>query len=595
MSNFVNSPKGGQSGGYAGPNSQKFLGTLLNSIPYSNSVFNIISDQNPKFADFNQVTDSHDAAVAKHSVFRDNNNPIGEMIADKGYAAYINAKVDVNKIRRIQDYRRMAAYAELSDALDEICDEAISRDLDGNFITCEFSKEDGLSDNATKELRKEWKKFINLFNLADKGFDYFRQFLIDGELFFENIIDNPDYGIRDVQLLPPELINPAYANRQNDIIENFILRKPIYDANTPNIKESLIPLHKNQITYVNSGIWNEDRTIRLPYIENSRRAYKQLTLIEDSIIIYRMVRAPERMVFKVDVGNMNAPQSEAYMKRLMQQYWSKRSFSGNDGQVSNSYDPQSMLDAFWFPKRGNSEGTTVDVLPGGANLGELSDLEYFLHKLYKTLKVPTARLNAETTVSAGAEEITREELRFAKFVIRVQRQFAMGLKDSFIVHLKLRKLWDQYKLKANTISIEFATPTNFMVLKNQQIFGLLADNFSTMSQNEGVANSYAQRHYMKYNDGQMAENREWLRKDAEMRWELAQIESMGPDWKAQQGAAMDIDPGGADLGGDFGGGGGAVGGDSAMPDFGPAPEVDVGGETAEPEAAPDVGVEEPAP
>jgi len=549
----------------------KFIGTLMNSIPYANSLAGNLDKDNPKYVKFDGLPDKKDELINKHSVFRDTLYNPSSFLNHGGYHEYIYAKIDQNKIRRIQDYRRMAAYAELSDAIDEICDEAVIEDKKGNVLNCDFKKQ--LSDNAKKELFNEWNKFVELFDLNNKGYDYFRQFLIDGELFFEHVIsDNSKRGIQGVVMLPPELVNPIYKNRQNDFIENYSLRRPSQDPNKVQTEEEVIVMDRNQITYINSGVWNEDRTIRLPYIENARVAYKQLSLIEDSIIIYRLVRAPERMVFKVDVGNMSSANAEAHLKRLMQQYWARRSFSTQEGQVTNAYEPQSMLDAYWFTKRGDSEGTTVDVLPGGQNLGELSDLNYFLEKLYKSLKVPVSRLSAESTTSASSEEITREELRFSKFVMRVQRQFAQGIKKGFQVHLELKDLWQQYKLRETDLKIEFNPPTHFLALKNQQIFAIQSENFNNLSQNEGISNSFSQRHYLEMDDTMIKENREWLRKDSELRWELAQIESMGPDWKEQQAEALDIEP---EFG--AGGGGGGAGGDG-FPTFGPSPEVGGGGE-----------------
>ena len=183
------------------------------------------------------------------------------------------------------------------------------------------------------------------------------------------------------------------------LIKGFLLRKPVIDTSTNNrytSKQELIPLERHQVSYFHSGTWNEHKTIRLPYIEVARRAYKQLSLIEDSIVVYRLVRAPERLVFKVDVGNMPAPKAEAYIKRLMQSYWSRRTYDSTQGNSVNVYDPQSMLDSYWFAKRPDGSGTDVVSLPGGANLGQLDDLNYFVNKLYKALRVPSSRLKPDT-------------------------------------------------------------------------------------------------------------------------------------------------------------------------------------------------------
>jgi len=444
--------------------------------------------------------------------------------------------MDVDKIRRIQEYRRMAAYAEVSDAIDEICDETIVKDEEGNIITIDI--EGKYKDNIKKELKKEWQKFITIFKLEDRGWEYFRQLLIDGELFFENVIsqNRPDFGVLGVVSIPSELINPVYDNVQNSLITGFLLRRAVPEGKqgAGNKKEELIVFDKNQITYIHSGLWNEDRTMRVPYIENARRAYKQLSLIEDSIVIYRLVRAPERLVFYVDVGNMPAPKAEAYLQKLIRQYWSRKTYNTTGKSVQNVYDPQSMLDSFWFAKKQGQEGTKVDLLQGGENLGQLDDLMYFVKKLYKALKVPIGRLNPEDSFKDGTE-ITREELRFAKFVMRLQRQFVMALKDSFIVHLKLRNFWEKFKIKEHELILTFNTPTQFMIMREQQTFDLKFTNYNNMGNNELVSQSFSQRHYLDWTDDMMAENREWLRKDNELMWEIEQIRTNGPDFREKQG------------------------------------------------------------
>jgi len=273
----------------------------------------------------------------------------------------------------------------------------------------------------------------------------------------KNIIhkDYPESGILGVVSIPTHIVDPVYDSHQNMAIKAFLLRKLKHhkDEQAPTASsmvkdKDFIPLDRNQVTYINSGTWNEDKSFRVPFIENARRAYRQLTMIEDSIIIYRLVRAPERLVFNVDVGNMSPPKAEAYMRKLMQNYWSKKTFNLDEGNRVNSFNPQSILDAFWFPKREGSNGTNVDTLAGGQNLGELQDLVYFVKKLYKALKVPTNRAEIESTYQADAN-VLREELKFANFIVRLQANFAKGLKESFITHLKLKKMWNNFDLKDN--------------------------------------------------------------------------------------------------------------------------------------------------
>lgn len=581
----------------------RFVTSIVARMPYTYGVIDAAKEKNPKFETFNEITARREERLQKLSVFQQQDDVYnkGSSIIDKSYHQFMYADIDVDKIRRIQEYRRMAAYAELSDAIDEICDECAIKSKQGDIVDFLLK---GKYDNSIREsLKHEWKTFVNIFNLEEKGWMYFRRLLIEGELYFENLIHKKksEAGILGLVDIPTELINPVYDNIQNNLITAFMLRRPRLNPKRTMMSketEELVTMDKNQITYINSGIWNEDRTIRLPYIENSRRAYKQLSLIEDSIVIYRLVRAPEKLVFYIDVGNSSPPKAEAMLKRTMQQYWTRKSYS--NGRVTNLYDPQSMLDSYWFARRTGNDGTKVETLAGGQNLGQLDDLMYFVKKLYKSLKIPQARIDPADPFKDGAE-ITREELRFARFVMRIQRQFAMGIKQTFITHLKLRGLWDKLKIKEFEIEIEFAAPSNFQVIRDQQIWELMWNNYNNMSQNELVSKTYGQRYFLKMDDAQIAENREWLKKDMALLWELDQIRTQGPNWRDQMAAmddAMSVEMGGGGGGGSAmpGGEGGAnpktelppefAGKEAQPPSFGPGPSAPAGGEAGAPAAPP---------
>lgn len=554
---------------------------IKQSLPWSNQdVIEDVTDLNPKYKDFYKAGSRRDDAIAKHSVSMvpagDDDAPTGSIEINKNYSAYMYANVDTDKHKRLLDYRMMAAYSEVAEALDEICDEIIHPDADGKFINLMFREDCELDSTVKHELEKEFKRIVRYFEFETKGWEYFRSLLVDGEVFFENIIHekHKDLGILGVSLMPTELLDPIFDNVQNMLIKGYLLRRPIYDPKTGTVEKiEYIPFDKNQLTYMHSGIWNEDKTLRVPFVENARRAYRQLTLIEDAIVIYRLARAPEKLVFNIDVGNMSAPKAESYLKRLMQEYWNRKTFDAHQGGTVNAFNPQSMLDGFWFAKRQGSEGSSVTSLPGGANLGELTDLMYFVQKLYKSLKVPTNRLNPESRYE-DSSTVLREELKFARFLIRLQHKLAQPLKDTFITHLKLKKLWDDYSLKESDFNILFNEPSQFYVLREQQVFDLQSNNYSAMAANPKVSDTVSQKKYLKWGDQEVAENRAWLRKDAAFTFELAQIEAMGPNWKEQiEAQASAMDPGAAP-------GAPPVGGGSAIPDFG-AP-ADVPGDAAEP-------------
>lgn len=585
-----------------GPQSQSTFGRELakyvtSRLPYTSySLLDRVQELNPKFGVFKGEGSALQQNLINKSISSNvvYDEPAANVQRNKEFFEYMYANVSPDKGKRLGEYRVMAAYSEVADALDEICDEMINPDHNGEIVKIKFLQHK-LPHQSQEAIVAEFKQYIGMFKLHIKGWEYFRQMLVDAEVYFEHIIhkDFPEKGILGVLPIPNDLVDPIYANTQNQLVKGYLLRKLIFDAKDPRrvADTKLIPLDYNQVTYINSGIWNETKTIRLPFLENARRAYRQLSMIEDSIVIYRLVRAPEKLVFNVDVGNMPAPKAEGYLRKLMTQYWSKRTFDTEQQSGSvNKFNPQSMLDSFWFAKRAGSEGTTVTQLAGGQNLGEITDLLYFTKKLYKSLKVPSTRVNPDDTFNDG-ENILREELKFARFVIRQQQRFAAALKPGFITHLKLKKLWDKFELREEQFEFEFNVPTNFYELREQQKLQLKFTTYSNLTQNELISKTFAQKKYLGWTDTDILANREFIRKDSEFLWEIEQIKASGPGWKEAAEKAVGA-AGGAEsaLGGGAPAGGGGGG---APPAFGPAPGggAEAGGE----EAAPEGGAEAAAP
>ena len=574
------------------PTSESTFGRQLmtyiqSKLPYGRSTnqINDVDTLNPKYKHFFKTGTRRTELLQKHAVSTvkaGEDQPMGGFNIDKKYLEYMYANIDVDKAKRVKDYRVMASYSEVADALDEICDECIVEDDNGQIANLVFDDKQEFTTNQKNEINHEFDKFIDAFELEEKGWEHFRNVLVDGEVFFEHIMhhDHEDAGILGIMNVPTELMDPVYDNVQNTIVKGFILKKPVLNPQTGALdKYEFIPFDKNQMTYIHSGIWNQDKSMRVPFIENCRRAYRQLSLMEDAIIIYRLVRAPERLVFNVDVGNMAPPKAEAYLRKLIQNYWSRKTYDSSQTNKVQTFNPQSMLDSFWFAKRAGSEGTDVKSLEGGANLGELDDLLYFMKKLYKSLKVPTNRLNPDSQLE-DPSQVLREELKFARFIIRLQQGFASGLLHGFVTHLKLRGLWDEYDIKEKDLKIEFNPPRNYHELRQQQILELQFNNFTQMSQNEGISNLFAQKKYLKWSDEEIKANREFLRKDKELNWELAQIENGGPNWREQMDAANDAagDAAGAPPGAPPPMGGPPLGGEPP-PFGGPAdPGLDTGAE-----------------
>ena len=562
---------------------------IQNRLPYANVAEPEGDALNPKYKIFKQAGVRRAEALAKASISSSNpynNIPIGDFAKDSSFGDVMYANIQEDKAGRLRDYRIIAAYSEVADALDEICDETINPDETG-WITSLQLKDIDLTVDEKELLDKEFHRYVEYYDLKNKGWQYFRQLLVEGEVYFEQIV-HEEYvkdGVLGVINLPAEIIDPVYNNIQNMLVKGFIYRKPIFNKSQPNKVERVefIPMDQNQIMYVNSGVYNETKNFVVPFLENARRPYRQLSLIEDAIVIYRLVRAPERLVFNVDVGNMPPPKAEAYLKKLIQNYWSRKTFDMDQTDVVKKFNPQSMLDAFWFAKRQGSEGTTVDQLAGGANLGELSDLMYFIKKLYRALKVPSTRLDPNDQASADGSTILREELKFARFVMRQQQRFAAGIRKGYITHLTLMGIFEKLELNEQNFEVDFNVPTNFYELRENQRLELKAGNFERLAGNEFVSATYSQKKYLGWKDRDILANREFLRKDAELMWELGQIQAAGPAWKevAVAGEVAETD---AAVGGE----GAGVGG-GAIPEFGGGP-ADVGGEEVEVAAE----VEEPA-
>tara|TARA_R100001591_G_scaffold61485_2_gene70955 strand:+ start:15086 stop:16900 length:1815 start_codon:yes stop_codon:yes gene_type:complete len=569
---------------------------IQNRLPYATDGRGENDSLNPKYKFFKKAGMRRAEALAKASVSSSNpynNIPIGDFAKDSSFGDVMYANIQDDKAGRLRDYRIMAAYSEISDALDEICDEMINPNESGWIADLSY-KDIDLTLDEKAEVEKQFHRYIEYYDLKNKGWQYFRQLMVEGEVFFEQIIHEGYVkdGVLGVINLPSEIIDPVYNNIQNMLVKGYIYRKPIFSPSQPNKVEKVefIPMDQNQIMYVNSGVYNETKNFIIPFLENARRPYRQLSLIEDAIVIYRLVRAPERLVFNVDVGNMPPPKAEAYLKKLIQNYWSRKTFDIDQGDVVKKFNPQSMLDAFWFAKRQGSEGTNVSQLAGGQNLGELSDLMYFIKKLYRALKVPSTRLDPQDQVEASGTSILREELKFARFVIRQQQRFAAGLKKGFITHLTLMGIFEKLELNEQNLEIEFNVPTNFYELRENQRLELKSGNYTNLAGNEFVSATYAQKKYLGWKDKDILANREFLRKDAELQWELSQIQAAGPSWK-EQAVAGELGEGEAAVGGEGAGVGGGAGG--GIPEFGGGP-ADTGEADTEEVAETEVEVEEPA-
>ena len=472
------------------------------------------------------------------------------------FVNFVYGSVSTNKPVRLSNYRRMAEFPEVSDAVDEICDASINYDENGKVVelidtTAKFesSNEGESSDLAWEEITKAFDEYIELFDLDNTMFEYMRSLTIDGELAWENLIskDHPEFGIVGVNRLKPEAFEYAFdlksmkkkgltvyvnapveaQSSMNQVTAPSQVKKQVQgnlqiQQLTPNSnasttdEDSSIFMPWEQVTYVSTGIFSSDELIVLPVLEKARKAYNQISLIEDSIIIYRLVRAPKRLVFNVDTGNLSRSRAEQEVLKLMKRYQTKKVYNPVTGSVSNDYDPMTLLESFWFAKPAGTGGTTVDTLDTGVEFDDLPDLQHFLRKLYLSLKIPYNRYaEAKATITFGAtDNLSYEEYRFAKFVMRLQACFAAGLYGGFVTHLKLKGLWETHKLKWRDLKIQFIAPDAYEAFRQQRIISTRLEQYSAVVQHEEFSKSLAMKKWLKMSDDEVEENWKSLEEDA---------------------------------------------------------------------------------
>ncbi len=517
-----------------------------------------IEDSNPNFQTFDKVGQQADGeeVVYKNSVIDSAFDPAQGAVGVHTVNAYkkiVYGTLTGDKIRRLEFYRNMATFPEVSDALDEIAEGCINTDENGKIVDLVFSDRGAdITEDQQKKLAREFDEFISLWRMEDEGFDYFRYFFIDGQITWENIISKKDKtaGIIGINNIPNEsyeylidlkgrhhgiVINARLLNESDDVDATYDIKnsksygsqqafrnmrfKDIYMRR--NKQHDVIPMPMSQITHINTGIFNTDRSVVFPLLERARRPYRQLSLLEDSIIIYRLVRAPERLVFNVDVGKLPAHRAEEMVFKLMQRYQSKRVFNENTGDVSNDYDPHQMLESYWFPKPSDSTGTTVESLSTGINLGELTDLEYFLRKLYISLKVPFYRYIDPNQTFEKGESISYDEYRFSKFLIRIQKQFAKGLMNTWETHLRLTGLWDKFKLNRRMFNILFTPPAEYDLYVKQRQFQIKIENYDLLATHEEFSKELAMKKFLNMTEKEIEENNKRVEKEKMF---MAQIE-----------------------------------------------------------------------
>ena len=412
----------------------------------------------------------------------------------------------------ITRYREMAMQPELESAIDDIVNESIVHDEKGKSVTIIL---DDLEqpDNIKEMIRAEFDEVLRLLDFSNNGNDLFRRWYIDGRLYYQVLIDEgqPKLGIRELVYLDPRKVKKVrILDKKRDPrtgIEVVTGSREFYVYNdkatqtgqtfVSSPSDSGVKIAADAVVNVNSGLMDPKRSMVLSYLHKAIKPLNQLRMVEDAIVIYRISRAPERRVFYIDVGNMPKVKSEQYLRDIMTKFRNKVVYDSSTGEVKDDRKFMSMMEDFWIPRRGEGKSTEITTLPAGENLGELADVKYFEQKLYKSLNVPVSRLESQTGFSLGrASEITRDELKFMKFIDRLRSKFTLMFDELMERQLALKGIcsideWNELKQR---IHYDFLKDNNFAELKNSE---LLTTRLQIMQQIDPYVGTYFSKDWIR--------------------------------------------------------------------------------------------------
>jgi len=404
--------------------------------------------------------------------------------------------VDIEGVYRteydlLKRYREMALHPECDGAIEDVVNEAIVSDLYDSPIEIELSNLNA-TDRLKGIIRQEFKSIKEIMDFDRKCHEIFRNWYIDGKLFYLKVIDEkrPQDGIQEIRYIDPMRMkhvkqekrdknkSPAFIpNNQSDIqfpeTEEYYIYTPpqksnIYGGHT----KKGVKIMKDSVTYCTSGLVDRNKGTILSYLHKAIKALNQLRMIEDSLVIYRISRAPERRIFYIDVGNLPKVKAEQYLKEVMSRYRNKLAYDANTGEVRDDRKFMSMMEDFWLPRREGGRGTEITTLPGGQNLGEITDINYFQKKLYRALNVPESRIAGDTGFNLGrSSEILRDELKFSKFVGRLRKRFARMFNDMLRTQLLLKNIVtpEDWKTMEDHIQYDFLYDNQFSELKESEM------------------------------------------------------------------------------------------------------------------------------
>ena len=405
-----------------------------------------------------------------------------------------------NEHELIKRYREMALHPEVDNAIEDVVNEAIVSDTNDSPVEIDLENLNA-SDAIKTIIRKEFKHIKDLLDFDTKSHEIFRNWYIDGRLYYNKVIDleNPQEGLQELRYIDPLKMRYVRKEKKKDERSDLFRQTNVHESQKvyfPEIEEYFmytpkpqyptniaapgggtamkgVKMAKDSITYCTSGLVDRNKGVGLSYLHKAIKSLNQLRMIEDSLVIYRLSRAPERRIFYIDVGNLPKVKAEQYLRDVMMRYRNKLVYDSNSGEIRDDKKMMSMLEDFWLPRREGGRGTEITTLPGGQNLGELADIEYFQSKLYRSLGVPESRIagSGDGFNLGRSSEILRDELKFSKFVGRLRKRFSNIFLDMLKSQLLLKNIVtpQDWEVMSEHIQFDFIYDNHFAELKDKEL------------------------------------------------------------------------------------------------------------------------------
>ena len=470
------------------------------------------------------ITRKEPARTEKSIVPPSDDGAVDTFKASGYYGTYLDldggAKSETELIKK---YRDLSLNADVDMAIEDIINAGIANLENDDPVSIDVQKLK-VSPTIKKTIIEEFEYLSKKLNLRHKAHDYFRRWYIDGRIYFHKVIDTakPKQGITDIRYIDPRKIRKVRDVQREkdpktgvDFIKNVNEYYVFNDKGLGTLRNVTIPtqglkITKDAITFVPSGLVDMDSNMVLSYLHKAIKPANQLRMMENALVIYRLSRAPERRVFYIDVGNLPKLKAEQYLKDIMNRYRNKLVYDAESGELRDDKKFMSMLEDFWLPRREGGKGTEITTLPGGNNLGEIEDIKYFQRKLYEALNVPVSRLEQQGGLNFGrAAEITRDELKFAKFVQKLQNKFSMMFVDLLKTQLILKNIiteqdWEDMR---HDIRFNFAQDAYYSETKQQELLRSRAEVLAQLDPfvDKYYSKSYIQKEVLHLSDDEIAD------------------------------------------------------------------------------------------